>query len=546
MLERPRLAGALTGAFIAVAYCLLINRYWHFSADSALYLTLGRNLAEGRGYTFNGVPHSQVPGGWAYTLSLLLRVSRAFLWLNVVQVLMMLTALAVLYRALRIIFVPADALVVVLMTAFSLWIYEYAMALMSETPFFLCSNIAVLFLLKATRAPSRRARVVLTVGLCAAAAVAFVYRLVACFWLAPLAAALFLENRKERGFVERLVSAGAVCAVLIGCYFAYRHWGAGVLAARPAGPPGTTDPLTKAGQTGYSVLPFSMGWLRHNLRSLVFWPSWLLWPPSGMVQRMPIRRLASWLVWIPNIIVALGCYRAARRGQILLAASVLFFGPFLMWSSGGKPTTGRYAIAVVPFVMALFLLGLRQTGELLRDRAHIRLRPGVLVAFGTGAVMLPALLLFGVDAWVQRSPDYYARFRGGGYAGMMGSLKWLFDHDVAEPVASRDHSTFRVVACLTGYRVARMGSEVEPVAPGFEEAAREFAAETGVRWMLTMDKHRKRRWPIWHIPRQYLRGRPLPPDFWQIWHYDPETDELSRVPAEPLFRWPTELPPGRS
>jgi len=39
---------------VALAYALAINDQWAIKGDSALYLALGRSLAEGRGMEYNG------------------------------------------------------------------------------------------------------------------------------------------------------------------------------------------------------------------------------------------------------------------------------------------------------------------------------------------------------------------------------------------------------------------------------------------------------------------------------------------------------------
>src|SRR5689334_3360797 len=42
---------------VLALYLLGFNGQWRLEPDSALYLTIGRNLAEGRGYTYHGVSH---------------------------------------------------------------------------------------------------------------------------------------------------------------------------------------------------------------------------------------------------------------------------------------------------------------------------------------------------------------------------------------------------------------------------------------------------------------------------------------------------------
>jgi hypothetical protein len=547
----PRLAGAAVAGLIAVAYCLLLNAYWHFSTDSALYLTLGRNLLAGRGYVFNGIPHRQVPGGWPWTLAALLWVSPSFLWLNTAQTAIGLAALAVLFLVLRQVLRPGDALLIVLMTAFSLWVYEYSMALMSEMPFFLLSNITVLLLLKATRADSAGRRGVLVAGVCAGLVVAFLFRLLALFWLGPFALALLLENRAARPLPGRLAAAALVVVTLVGCFFAYTHWSRSVKEPTAqeratADEPPAAKALRHGGDTHYDVPTADLRGHYRRLKALVFWPTWILWPPTGVLQVTKVQRLFWLACWLPNLVVLLGCYRAARRGQILVATSLLFLAPFVLWSPGLKATTGRYGISVVPFVMLLFLMGLRQAGELLRARLHMRVGPRLLVGLGIAAILLPSLVLFSVDVWVQRAADYYAVYRGGGYAGLMGDLKWLRDHHIEGPVASKDYVCMRAVASLTDIPVARIDTSLVPVSPGFEGKVKAFAAEAQIPYLLTMDEYRERAWPVWHIPRDRLRGKPLPADFWQLWRYDAATDELKRIPVEPLHKWPKEFPLSRS
>src|SRR5438105_515289 len=48
-------------AVVSVAYALLWSPWWYPLSDSSLYLSLGRALAEGRGFTYMGQPHRLVP-----------------------------------------------------------------------------------------------------------------------------------------------------------------------------------------------------------------------------------------------------------------------------------------------------------------------------------------------------------------------------------------------------------------------------------------------------------------------------------------------------
>jgi len=51
-------------ALAVLSFGLVINSSWKATPDSALYLELGESLAHGRGYMFNGEPHTYVPPGF--------------------------------------------------------------------------------------------------------------------------------------------------------------------------------------------------------------------------------------------------------------------------------------------------------------------------------------------------------------------------------------------------------------------------------------------------------------------------------------------------
>jgi hypothetical protein len=53
---------------ILVLHILAYNGQWRISPDSALYAELGRNLAEGQGFTYHGEPHTWVEPGLPYVI----------------------------------------------------------------------------------------------------------------------------------------------------------------------------------------------------------------------------------------------------------------------------------------------------------------------------------------------------------------------------------------------------------------------------------------------------------------------------------------------
>lgn len=127
--------------FIALLllYAIGFNGQWRVERDSALYLSVGRNLAEGRGYTYQGQPQRLVFPG----LPLLFAGTfKAFgsdrLWPALV--LMLLMGLATLGLTYRLFLLYAGRPVAVLMTVglgATRLFYRYCFELLSDLPFLL-------------------------------------------------------------------------------------------------------------------------------------------------------------------------------------------------------------------------------------------------------------------------------------------------------------------------------------------------------------------------------------------------------------------------
>ena len=64
-----RLAAALLVS--AALFLLLVNDSWRLTPDSALYMSLGRSMADQGDYRFNGDPHTLVPPGYPAVLAVL-------------------------------------------------------------------------------------------------------------------------------------------------------------------------------------------------------------------------------------------------------------------------------------------------------------------------------------------------------------------------------------------------------------------------------------------------------------------------------------------
>jgi hypothetical protein len=124
-------------AAVLALYLLAFNGQWRVDADSALYLTLGRNLAEGRGYTYHGLPHSLAYPGMPWLFAGLFKLfgARTVVPADVVMLGCALATLALVYRLFLLHAGRPTAVLITVALALSRTFFRYSFELMSDMPF---------------------------------------------------------------------------------------------------------------------------------------------------------------------------------------------------------------------------------------------------------------------------------------------------------------------------------------------------------------------------------------------------------------------------
>ena len=122
---------------VGLLYLLAFNGRWRLDADSALYLTIGRNLAEGRGYTYHGLPHSLAYPGMPWLFAGLFKVfgTDTVLPADVVMLACALATLALTYRLFLLHAGRPTAVLMTLALAVSRTFFRYSFELLSDMPF---------------------------------------------------------------------------------------------------------------------------------------------------------------------------------------------------------------------------------------------------------------------------------------------------------------------------------------------------------------------------------------------------------------------------
>lgn len=89
------LFAALLGVYLAG-----FNGQWRMQPDAALFLSLGRSLADGQGYTYLGQPHNLVYPGWPWVIAGTFKLfgTRSLVPIHVVTLLVAIATIALTYR----------------------------------------------------------------------------------------------------------------------------------------------------------------------------------------------------------------------------------------------------------------------------------------------------------------------------------------------------------------------------------------------------------------------------------------------------------------
>jgi hypothetical protein len=381
----------------------------------------------------------------------------------------------------------------------------------------------------------------------AALAMAFWFRILACFWLGPMVLALVFGDRVERRLHRRFLHAALLSVTVmatLGVYFAWTE------RPRPAAPRATDEVAARGEAITAPLQPpdprygfpsrFSPGAIRRRALGIIRWPTLMLCAPweAGAAEILP-RAAADAVTVLIFVLMMAGSYRLWREGAVLPASWLAFLIPLTAVGPAYKATFGRYAVPLVPFMLMSFLVGLRETGRLLRRRG-----PGVLwgrrlAAAGAVAILLPNLALFAGDIYVQRHPEFYRVFRAGSYQELFSICRWLRDSGASGPLVC-GWTTGVVVPALTCLPTKATPKDIRGYQPGLEEKVRVFARESGADYVLLRDFSQP--WPIWHLPVGFLGRERQTRPYWRFWSYLPEADRLTEVDVPAARGWPTHLP----
>jgi Dolichyl-phosphate-mannose-protein mannosyltransferase len=222
----------LLAALAVVSFCLIINSSWNATPDSALYLSLGKSLAQGRGYVFNGEHHTLVPPGFPMMLAVLARSGGAgFLRYRALIALMGLLTAAAAYLLLLRMCGPGVAFVIGGVFALNHTLLHYSKFILADVPFALFTAVALNAALSASRGRNLALRVL------AAGLLVSVLPLIRINGLgvAPAVAIYMVCTWKDQPWIRRFLYIGLFLIVAYVPFLMWQAWKAPFAASSSEG-----------------------------------------------------------------------------------------------------------------------------------------------------------------------------------------------------------------------------------------------------------------------------------------------------------------------
>jgi hypothetical protein len=418
-------------------YGLCLNDRWlPESGDDSMCLSIARNLVQGHGFVWGGIPVVRIPPGFPLFLSALMRLSPSFLLLNLSLVLLMLGALVMWYLVLLRYTTGRRAFVMMLAVGILFEWHRFAYTHYTEALLYFLLAAALVTAAQINEDRGVAWRIPLLATICAS--------LVFVHWRGllpiPLVAGALLRGEGRPRANGRWVAALTVAGVSCIAFFAIQHeLNSRLERARDQGPRAIQRERAAASlQRRAYVLHRHLGiGLSGRVGEIlkinggVGFAS-LLWPPAVAAGRWRAPgRAINILGWTMFVLVLARLPQAARQRRWIWFGAVAFMAALVLLSW----PIARYFAPAAP----LLLLGLWESVERfagLRVSSFFKRTIWACAIAGVGALFLCNLSILGFQAWISHSPDFLKRYLGGEYLDMLRISKYLEERDAcAGPIA---------------------------------------------------------------------------------------------------------------
>ncbi len=437
---------------ITLLYLAGVTWCWWPTPDSALYLSLGRSLAEGNGYVFNGeVSNTVTPGLPAALAGIRLCFGDTMLAANLFVALCGLAAIAMAYCVVVNLADRHTALAVAACLACSYTFYLSSHLVLTEAP---TTMLVAMFLYCHVTRGKRPAWLTLCMLVLLAAACALV-RAPSLGLLFIAAIGMLLDRAAEPSFRRRAISAAAVtlavAAMVVGLY----------IVATAVSP---ETPLYVKTSTDSS---YGGADIAERLWRTV--PGMFLWFPEAMMEMFTGQSggLLTAIIGLPMLaMMAAGAWRRWRAGSRLVPLlAILFpFGTSLLL--GNWALRPRYLMPIQFLLLLLCMEGLLAAAAAVCRRFRKILSPQLarrvlevfvilVIAFNIPRV---AKISFGHGYWAV-SGRFYEKVRGGDFVDIPAVKEFFANRPVGDIVIAAPADCRAIFHYLSRQKVVAFPTE---------------------------------------------------------------------------------------
>ncbi|HVT88982.1 MAG TPA: hypothetical protein VHD56_09030 [Tepidisphaeraceae bacterium] len=518
----------IVSCFIIALYLLLQNPFWVRHGDSEVFLSLARNIAQGRGYQFNGEPVVRVPQGWPYVLAGAMKISPQIWFLKLLPMTFMLGFLLLSYRLLLECATPLIAGLCIVTAAILEPVFPLSYMFFSDSLFALLAVAAVAMALRISSGRDSWANIVVLILLCSAAAAV---REAALPWFAVLAGALLhgeLWPRANRRWLAVLLAAAATVIVFLS------------LRQLRAIDPSQLDPRYDTFLAGTYDIVNRVDPVERFL-NFGQWLGGLLWQPAQTFRfSRPADSAVGWLLSI--LILLFVIVPAIRRRRWAWLGGALYV---IALGANWPDAVTRYIVPLAPFVVLASYEAIVEFSEKLRH-ARIWLRPLGLNLFFASVLGLNGATYL-IEASAMHATHFYERYQGGLHKSLIESAFYLNEHpdDMHEIAISQRIENIGKISYSDGYRRALNFLTNRSIINVPQELCREPNADL-IAWLT---QHHVRYYlyqpPVWAIGHFAFRthdGQIIESDD-TAWHlYEIKDGQALRIRPGVLSGWPVAVP----
>jgi len=441
-------------AVLLLLYAAGVNEHWRVQRDSALYVGVGRSLAEGQGYTYNGRPHTLALPAFPLIVAAVFAVfGESYLALNIVTALIGLGCIAATWLLLRQMRAgQGDLVAALLLLGFSRQLYSYSAQALTEVPFTLC---VVLALWAGQRMLDAEGREFWLWSL-GAALLSVCATAVRPFGLAlpvALVGALWLRRDGRREWKRSLGASALVVGLMALALGLWIHRCAQV--HQPGD--GTYVRALRGGDVGGTIV-----WMLSKVPQL-------LDALGETVMGVGTTAAGGVLLWV---LVLVGVVRLVRQGQLAVPLFLVVYTGGVLIGQPGR----RYLVPALPLILYALVIGAEMIADRL-VRSTARRRRVLIVALVL--VLLCNLVRIGKIVVENRSPDFYAAVEDGRWQTYQEAAEWLKAN--AEPDSVVMGYEARLVHLWTRLPVLELPYPAMPAQP---EAVRELFRKGNVRYVI--------------------------------------------------------------